>query len=633
MIKHLYISIISILLFSVSFAQGDILLELGGNNSLKSYYKANKDDPNSIFNKNQLQNKKAALTLPFLDDFSQNWIYPDGNLWEDINVYVNSNFSDNPITYGVATFDGLDYTGTPYNFALPIAYGAADTLTSKQVDLSTITDSVFLSYYYQPQGNGNKPETKDSLRLEFFRLSDSSWVRMWGIPGAPNHSFKKVMIPVDTSFQNNAFQFRFINWATLSGNVDHWNLDYVYLNDNRTHADTALNDVSFITNHFNMLKEFTAMPWKHYLAALPDTADVMAESMGVTYRNNHDSLYNIEYKYEVLDDNGNGAILEIYPLGADNKADSAFSFLTEPQAVYDQIENNFSFPVDLVAESKVFQIKNYFQLVAASQDDKRDNDTVLSYQVFSDYYAYDDGSAEVGYGVQGIGSKLAHEFAVKKEDTLTAIQIYFNPIMNDLSGETFRLKVWSSLSPEIEIYTQDVTQFTSPIYSNTNEYLNYILDIPLYLTAGTYYFGWEKITNNFLNVGWDVNTNNRTKVFFNSVGVWQNPSPSIPNGSLMVRPVFGDIPPVVVSTEYLPLNQDDFIIYPNPASDALYFKTYNSSLYHVELIDVYGKTILETESKVSNKMNVTNISSGIYIVRFTNQDSNESVLKKIIISK
>ena len=60
---------------------------------------------------------------------------------------------------------------------------------------------------------------------------------------------------------------------------------------------------------------------------------------------------------------------------------------------------------------------------------------------------------------------------------------------HDLSGSSFKLKVWSSLSPETVIYSQAATAFTSPIYSHTNQFLNYNLDIPLTLSPGTYYFG------------------------------------------------------------------------------------------------------------------------------------------------
>lgn len=633
MLKKLYISLIAIFIFGSAFSQKDTLYELGMNGVQNAFYNSSKNNPDLPYLNKSRTHNKALLSLPFIDDFSQNYLYPNQDLWEDIDVFINSNLPINPVTYGVATFDGLDSTGTPYNFSLPNSYGIADQLTSQQVDLTTIVDSVFLSFYYQPKGNGNKPEAKDSLRLEFFRQRDSTWIRMWGTPGVQNHAFKKIMIPVDTSFHNNEFQFRFTNWATLSGNVDHWHVDYIYLNENRSYADTTLHDVSFITNHHNMLKEFTAMPWQHYLTNPIGHIDT---AMNVTYRNN-DSVNNylIEYKYEIIEDNGNGTSIELYPAGSASKLIGPYSNLVEPQHIYRAPFNDFSFPADFSAQNKVFQIKNYFSLIVsgglAAQDDRVKNDTVLSYQTFGSYYAYDDGSAEQGYGVQGIGSKLAHEFDIKKSDTLTAFQIYFNPIQNDLSAQSFRLKVWSNLSPETEIYSQVATAFKNPIYSNTNQFLNYDLDVPLILSAGIYYFGWEKISADYLNVGWDVNTNNKTKVHFNSSSIWQTSSF---DGSLMLRPVFGTTPDPAVSIDEEIL-EDDFVVYPNPTANTLYFKnnTSNNDSYHIQLIDVYGKVIIETKSEISNKIDVTNITGGMYIVRLTNNNTDKTALKKLIISK
>lgn len=628
MIKKFHIAFIVIFLCTNITAQTDTLYELGINGLQNAFYNSNKNQSNSPYTKHKKQNK-ALVNIPFIDDFSQNYLFPNQNLWQDLDVFINSNYPINPVTYGVATFDGLDSTGTPYNFGFPNSYGPADKLTSQQVDLTTVTDSVFLSFYYQPQGNGNKPEAKDSLRLEFFRQRDSTWISVWGTPGAPNHSFKKVMIPVDTSFHNNEFQFRFTNWATLSGNVDHWHLDYIYLNDNRTHADTMLHDVSFITNHFNLLKNYTAMPWDHYHT---NAIGNMAVTMPVTYRNNDTTNYQVRYKYEVIEDNGNGASIELYPAGPANKNVAPHNSLTEPQAVYNTTDNTFSYPVDNTISNKVFQIKNYFSLVSGSSvllDDRLINDTVLSYQTFGSYYAYDDGSAEQGYGVQGIGSKLAHEFTIQKTDTLTAFQIYFNPIQNDLSGESFRLKVWSSLSPETEIYSQAASAFTSPIYSGTNQFVVYNLDQPMILPAGTYYFGWEKISAQHLNVGWDVNTNNKTKVHFNSSGLWQTASF---DGTLMLRPVFGTTAdPVVSIDEESSIN--NLVVYPNPATNNIYFNNDKNISYHIQLIDIYGKIIIESATTNSNAIDVTTIANGMYIVRFVDNNTKESTLKKVIISK
>src|SRR5690606_31563560 len=267
-------------------------------------------------------------------------------LWQDIQVYVNSNYPINPPSYGVATFDGLDSTGYPYDFSSSTSWGIADSLTSHPIDLTTINDSVYLSFQYQPQGNGNAPESGDSLRLDFFRKADSTWIRVWQVGGSATQSFKKVMVPVGTDLHNDEFQFRFSNLSTLSGNFDHWHIDYIYLNDNRTFADTLLDDVALTTNFYNLLNEFTAMPWDHYLT---DTIGLMAETMPVTYKNNFNTPYDVFYKYEVIDNNGGGPMIEIYPSGIASKTVAPHSSLTEPQAVYQitpNFLNDFSFPSD-----------------------------------------------------------------------------------------------------------------------------------------------------------------------------------------------------------------------------------------------------------------------------------------------
>jgi hypothetical protein len=616
--QTIYILILFILpIFSL--AQKDTILALGVNKKIISERVKEANNQPSLLRK--AVNKsifKKANSLPFFDDFTQQEYYPDGSKWIDNAVYINSNYAVDPISYGVATFDGLDSTGYPYNFNSPTAHGVADYLTSKTIDLSNPTDSVYLSFFYQPQGLGNKPESSDSLKLEFFRLSDSTWVRKWAAGGSSVQPFKQVMIPVDTTYHKTNFQFRFKNYATLSGNVDHWNVDYVYLNDSRTYLDTALNDVALIGDFYNFLNEYTRMPWQHYIT---DTLGFMAPTIDVAYKNNSNTNYSINYKYKVITDNGSGVEIEEYPGGLAGKVVFAYSTLIEPQAVNNGI-NNFSFPSDDTATFKVFQIKNYFDF--GIPDDHIENDTVVSYQVFGNDYAYDDGSAEVGYGVQGIGSKLAHQFSIKKSDTLTSIKMYFSPIMNNMSAKTFKLTVWSSLSPETIIYQQN--SYYSPIYSNTNEFLEYNLDFPLYLNAGTYYVGYEKISEEFLNLGWDYNTNNSSKVFFNAVGVWQNATVS---GTLMLRPVFGAYPEPIISVEEFNKNTNDISVYPNPSSNKINIKSHQS--YAIELIDMYGKLIDSSPSTTNKVIDVSLLPNGIYMLKFNNENS--SITKKIIISK
>lgn len=615
-----FTSIILIFSFCLSAnGQKDTLVDLSFNKKLIQY---SLSEEYQIFKNTQIAigGAKKALSLPFIDDFSQQYFYPDGSKWIDNNVYINSNYAVNPISYGVATFDGLDSTGYPYDFFDPESYGIADYLTSKTIDLTVVTDSVFLSFYYQPKGVGNEPAPKDSLRLEFFRKSDSTWVRKWAVPGSALAPFKKVMIPVDTSFQNDAFQFRFKNYATLSGNVDHWNLDYVYLNDNRNHADTALNDVALTRDFYNMLNEFTAMPYTHYIL---DSVGNMATAIDVEYRNNSDTLRAVYYKYKVIDDGGAGSSIVEYPFGSSFKTVNPDSSRIEPQAVYDITNNSFYFPVD-TAKTKVFQIKNYFSIDGGSITDfNQNNDVVYSYQVFSNYYAYDDGSAEAAYGVEGIDSKLAHQFNIKKSDTLVALNMYFNPVTYDQSLKSFKLKIWASLSPEIVIYEQ--SGYYNPLYSFTNELLKFNLDYPIYLPAGTYYFGYQNITVDYLRIGYDLNNDNSNRVFFNVEGIWENATYA---GSLMIHPVF-KYDDAIVSVNEITEADSKKLIYPNPSAGIIFI----NSISPVEVVvyDIFGKKLMELPKAVYNTIDLSRLSNGVYILNIS--DNNQTQIEKIIISK
>ena len=50
-----------------------------------------------------------------------------------------------------------------------------------------------------------------------------------------------------------------------------------------------------------------------------------------------------------------------------------------------------------------------------------DNDSIGFNQVFSNYYAYDDGTAEKAYALDAIGGQLAVRFLLAKADTLDGV--------------------------------------------------------------------------------------------------------------------------------------------------------------------------------------------------------------------
>ena len=272
-------------------------------------------------NNNALKTKSSVLDtvdLPFLDDFSKDNIYPDAAFWLDSNVFINRNLPIAPPTLGVATFDGVSKSGCPYDTTLtnPGASLSADTLTSKPINLSLLpSDSVYFSFLWQAKGRGNDPEQDDSLVLDFFNPTTKIWTNMWSKkgynPSLGDTTFRLVIIPVtDTAFLKNAFQFRFRNKATVSGNVDHWHIDYVLLDKNRNMNDTIFDDVAFAYNSRSLLKNYYAMPWEQYQPS------EMKTNLNFLIRNNNSVQKNTSFDYTIF--NNSGSTEATYTGGSDN---------------------------------------------------------------------------------------------------------------------------------------------------------------------------------------------------------------------------------------------------------------------------------------------------------------------------
>ncbi len=162
-------------------------------------------------------------------------IADDGTVWVDAFAYHNYSFAIDPWSLGVATLDGVDENGFPYAFGDESAYGVADYLTSKPINLESPEGLVRLSFIYQAKGYGNLPENNDSLLLEVWDVDNDEWDRTpWFATTAtvaPNQWDTAVYF-IDVDYQRDGFKFRIKNYASLSGALDHWHIDYVKIEEN-----------------------------------------------------------------------------------------------------------------------------------------------------------------------------------------------------------------------------------------------------------------------------------------------------------------------------------------------------------------------------------------------------------------
>src|SRR4051812_30322446 len=465
------------------------------------------------------------LDQGFVDDFSYPGPFPNPKLWMDKYVFINRTYAYSPPSIGVATFDGLNEKGYPYDFtASESSSGSADTLTSVPIDLSIPTngDTISLTFRYQTQGLGNSPAPRDSLVVEF-KVPGGNWNYAWSKAGSAltftdTLDWTTVRIDVlNPIYLKKGFQFRFRNYATRSGSFDHWHIDYVIFGKP---SQKTFRDYTYVYNHPSLIKKYTAMPWRQY------TKDYMQDSVRLLIKNNSDGIENIGRSYRLKDENG--VLLKNIPTRSNNIE----PFLQKGYFT-DVIDSIPKFPA-LTKITSFFAETN----LIITKDSISENDTLRYEQKFGYYFSYDDGTAESAFGLKKANSSLAIKFELNVLDTLQYVDIYFNPKVTNASITTFNLKVWTDQggAPGAELAS---SKLLTPRYSKTgiNNIIRYQLDEPLILPPGVFYVGFFQASNIPLNIGLDMNTNNQLNMFYKSgLDDWNTmPYP----GSAILHPVFG----------------------------------------------------------------------------------------------
>lgn len=625
-----------VFLTTTSQAQHERLTPLYGNSVLKEF----------IYNLPTHANKLLAVSdtvdLPFVDDFSYGGVYPTDNLWADKDVFVNSQFARNPISIGVATFDGLDEYGQPYDKTSSTIQGGCDTLTSKYIRLKTrpssqgggqysIADSITISFFWQKKGLGDGPDSNDSLVLDFFNSDLNQWSRQWFlkgiISGGQDTMFTSVQIRIsNVAFLTDGFRFRFRTYGSRTGSLDHWHLDYIRLfkayNQITGQMDTLLQDVAMTKPAGSLMKEHTSIPWDHFISLSSiDQQNLLKDSSKMDYRVNGNAPSDVGFNNRIY--NYAGTIVAGF--GADN----GNIFPNRPQ------EQNlvYNFGVDSIFpntpamddDSTFFTVKNYFTNGNAFSGLKT-NDTTTYTQEFYNYYSFDDGTAEVGYDlINAPNGKIAMKFDILKPDTLRAVRIFFVQQGPDVSTKYFTIKVWSSLNPETLIYQESGLR---PAYPNAlNSFANYVLTgiVPV---SGTIYIGFQQVLGDGLHLGFDRNTASNSRMFYN-VGAGWIPT-AITSGSFMIRAVMGDTL-LFVGVPEQNTSLASFKMFPNPSKDFVMISSdMENDFVRYEIMSVEGRLV--KSDVFTPKISTEDLPSGIYIVRVLLSDK-KSAQQKLVISR
>ncbi|MGE0569115.1 MAG: T9SS type A sorting domain-containing protein [Bacteroidia bacterium] len=575
----------------------------------------------------------TSIDLPFFDDFfyASRVNYPDSNLWHDSTVYINTGMGRAPLNIGVATFDGLNKYGYPYDPNLSFTSSQAnpaDTLTSHEINLFTSgsltlqpVDSIALIFYYQRTGNGDSPEVQDSLLVDFYKPAQGVWNNAaWALRGNtnPNNNdtvFTRAFVWVsDTAYFHDGFKFRFRNKAATNGNFDNWHIDQVLLDKSRSQiSDTSWNDLSIGYVPSPFISQYSSMPFNHY-------SDL---NMGKNYSNfiryNGATTVNTTYQYSIYDDAN--ALVHSQSFGALNLGPFKTSgWQNDNVHAYPSLDYTFA----PMTDSTDYTIKHYMLNLAG--DVNIGNDTVYQYMKFRNYFAYDDGSCETGYYILGTGGRMAYRYQLNTTDTLRALRIYFDPVGSISLNESysFRINVYTDIgSPGSLVYRDSLMQ---PKYLSAghNQFVEYKLTSPLVLSQGSWFIGIQQFVAAGITIGYDKNFNSNSNLYYDSGSGWTQ---SGYYGSLMMRPVFGQKiePPVSVRES---VRESKVFVYPNPAKNEI---TINAEWdkYKYRIISIEGKEVFKgIATNQAIKVDLSGLNKGVYILEL---HSNSEIIHKRII--
>lgn len=590
--------------------------------------------------------RTQAVSLPFFDDFSTYYGQPDPALWINGGAVVNNTFADDPPSKGFATFDGLRFNGSPYSVISTINTAATDTLTSQPINLGGLTPSsnVLLSFWWSAQSLGETPDASDSLVLQFKDLN-GNWVRQWSDTARVKKAFRDTLLQVNQPrFLYDNFQFRFIAYGRPSGLYDIWNLDYVILGQGVPYDDGKyIRDIAATRQPKSILKRYSAMPLDQLLA---NPSIELGTKDTVRAYNQHNRANFLSYSYRIIDKQTNEQLFfyntENEP--PDSPRPPTLQIFNRSSQTLDNVGVDVTIPNTLTIKGNPplilqsqFQIKTDSRVVIPGVDLGR-NDTVGRATILSDYYAYDDGSAEYGIGIRQRQGSVAVRYILNKPDTLTAVNILFvHTTDRDLSGQTFVLKIWKKLDGQRSSVLYEKA-FAIEYPNQLNKFFTYSLQVPAdtdpapIAVSDTIYVGWTQSSNDLLAVGYDRNSDSRSQQFYDISGgsQWQ-PNTEPKAGSIMIRPVFGSGVVTGIEPNAPPAVVAGFRTFPNPNQGMLYWN--QEGVRRVKVQDILGRTLKEQElaPNAAKQINVGELPNGMYL--FTFQLNQYRIVRKIIINR
>ncbi len=583
---------------------------------------------------------------PFFDDFSYDGPYPDASLWLDRDVFINNTFANNPPSVGFATFDGIDYTGSPYGGG----FGLSDQLTTNFIDLSNFSagSTVYLGFHVQEKGFGIGPLNGDTLIVEA-KLMDGSWEEIVLFQPTVISTVPDGFLPItreltEPNFFHNGFQLRFKNYSRRQGAIELWHVDYVSVSATQT-LNGFYDDIAFTMIPTTFLDRYTSMPWKHFENNVVEETTANYDVNIANHFTNENDVQNTKLNITELTTGievADFVLLDGSEFNIPGNQTIEFN-KTIPNSIFsvlqDNLESSFSGAADLTFET------TYAYNVGNEQDGADGlmrNDTVRRLTNFANYFAHDDGSAEAALVAPNAGDRIAVQFHANVADSLRGVQFHFPRIQNGTETQLLNVQVYVGeldTDPEYELIFQ-TPYFVDSDYDSLQGFTNYaLLDFdgnptPLFIPEGNFYVGWQQVTNteNAIPVGLDKNNLRASQYgFYSAASDWTPVGPGgLVDGAIMVRAVLGDVTPYNTPVTEVSSLSDEIIVFPNPASNILNVENLSTSELDYQILDANGRVI--KKGILAGTIDTSELLNGMYFLQL-NDPAVGTIAKRFIVVK
>ena len=376
------------------------------------------------------------------------------------------------------------------------------------------------------------------------------------------------------------------------------------MDENRNYQDTTLRDFNFVYELPSVLKHHTLLPTQQYRGSI----DLEDSIIGINHNILQSTLFN-SFRLTCFNEN----------TGTIYGTSGPSPFPAEPLVFHSlKVGSQLNFP-SFVVDSNYVTTKIFFD----NGDNFITNDTATTRQFFFNEMAYDDGSAEWAYGLQGLGTKkVAYRYFIPNKDTLAAVKILFSNIDVPVSSLLFNLTIWKKIGMygQQEEVIKTISNLKPKYLDSLNSYVTFGLDEPLEV-QDTIYVGWIQTDERNLQIGYDVNSSRGFEnLFILTNNVWSKSNIAKSRaGSPMIRLILDGIRKYstnqVVNSE-TKNNLSRISFYPNPTSQHINFQIKERRNMDISIYDMMGKLVFQQGLK-EGYIDVSHLQNGFYFMHLT----------------